>query len=74
MYFLNGERIYISPESSCKTPEEQLKNCLQQLLKINSGKKVFKINFFVDTYSRADYVQIQQKIHDEVNIHYQNMY
>ena len=72
MYFLNGERIYISPESSCKTPEEQLKNCLQQLLKINSGKKVFKINFFVDTYSRADYVQIQQKIHDEVKIHYHN--
>ncbi len=67
MYFLNGERIYISPGNSCKTFDEQLNNCLLQLSEINSGKKVFKINFFVDSDSRTDYLQIQKKIQTEVD-------
>ena len=66
MYFVNGERIFINPENACGTLEKQLQNCLQQLLKINSGKKVFKINFFVDADSKNDYLQIQHQIEKEV--------
>lgn len=66
MYFLNGERIYINPENSCKTLDDQLRNCLQQLSQINSGKRVYKINFFVDTKTKSDYLQIQQKINIDV--------
>jgi len=67
MYFINGERIYINPINACGTMEEQLQNCLQQLSEINSGKKVFKINFFVDTNSKADYLEIQQNIQKKVD-------
>ncbi len=66
MYFLNGDRIYINPENSCTTFDEQLNNCLFQLTKINSGKKIFKLNFFVDTVSKDNYLQFQQKIQSEV--------
>jgi hypothetical protein len=66
MYFLNGDRIYINPKNSCKTLDEQLHNCLLQLTKINSGKKIFKLNFFVDTDSNDNYLQLQQKIQSEV--------
>lgn len=66
MYFLNGDRIYINPENNCKTFDEQLNNCLFQLTKIKSGKKIFKLNFFVDTNSKANYLQFQQKIQSEV--------
>ena len=66
MYFLNGERIYINPKNACETLDEQLQNCLQQLTKINSGKRVYKINFFVDTATKSDYLQIQEKIFKEV--------
>ena len=66
MYFLNGDRIYINPENSCKTFDEQLNNCLFQLTKINSGKKIFKLNFFVDSDSKDNYLQVQQKIQSEV--------
>ena len=62
MYFLNGDRIYIKPEKVCETLDGQLQNCLQQLKKINSGKKVFKLNFFVDTISDEDYLKLQQKV------------
>jgi len=66
MYFLNGDRIYINPKNGCETLDEQLHNCLTQLTKINSGNKIFKLNFFVDTNSNADYLQLQQKIQAEV--------
>lgn len=66
MYFLNGDRIYINPENSCNTFDEQLNNCLFQLTKINSGKKIFKLNFFVDSDSKDHYLQFQQKIQSEV--------
>jgi len=48
MYFLNGNRIYIKPESGKASPEVQLKSCINKLAEINSSKQVFKINFFVD--------------------------
>ncbi len=66
MYFIDGERIFINPENSCATMDEQLLNCLDQLLKINSGKKVFKINFFVDAESKSDYLKIQKEIKSQV--------
>ncbi len=66
MYFLNGDRLYIKPKSGCGTREEQLQNCLQQIKKINSGKKIFKLNFFVDTASNEDYQKFQQTIRNEV--------
>ena len=62
MYFLNGDRIYIKPEKVSGTLDEQLQNCLVQLKKINSGKKIFKLNFFVDAVSGKVYNDIQQKI------------
>ncbi len=68
MYFLNGDKTYINPENGCKTIEDQLNSCLLQLTKINSGKKIFKLNFFVDTVSTENYLHIQQKIHSEVEI------
>ena len=66
MYFLNGDRIYIKPVKVCGTFGEELQNCLLQLSEINSGKKIFKLNFFVDSHSAEDYSQIQQIIHHEV--------
>jgi hypothetical protein len=67
MYFLNGDRIYINPENSCTTLDEQLNNCLLQLTKINSGQKIFKLNFFVETASKEEYLQLQQKIQAKVD-------
>jgi len=66
MYFLNGDRLYFKPKSGCVTREEQLQNCLQQIKKINSGKKIFKLNFFVDTASNEDYQEFQQTIRNEI--------
>ena len=72
MYFLNGERIYINPKNACATLEEQLQNCLMQLSEINSGKKIFKINFFVDTNTKDDYKSIQKIIRKEVDSQFHN--
>lgn len=68
MYFLNGDRIYIKPEKACGTIDEQIKSCLLQLEKINSGKKIFKLNFFVDTDSNKSYLEIQDKLKKKVNV------
>ncbi len=62
MYFLNGDRIYIKPDSGCKSQEEQLNDCLRKLKQINSGKKVFKVNFFVDTSSDESYNKLRKEI------------
>ena len=67
MYFLNGDRIYIKPVKVCGTFEEELRNCVLQLENINSGKKIFKLNFFIDANSKEEYIQFQQIIHREVN-------
>lgn len=67
MYFLNGDRIYIKPVKVCGTFSEELQNCLLQLSQINSGKKIFKLNFFVNTPSPESYRQIQQIIYQEVS-------
>ena len=72
MYFIDGERIFINPKNACKTLDDQLKNCLEQLLQINSGKKVFKINFFVDAKSKSEYLQIQNEIKKQVKTQLNN--
>jgi enamine deaminase RidA (YjgF/YER057c/UK114 family) len=66
MYFLNGDRIYIKPVKFCGTFSEELQNCLLQLNSINSGKKIFKLNFFIEANSKEEYIQFQQIIHHEV--------
>jgi hypothetical protein len=66
MYFLNGDRIYIKPEKARGTLDEQLHNCLVQLKKINSGKKIFKLNFFVDADSNDGYNELNSEIQSKV--------
>ncbi len=66
MYFLNGDRIYIKPEKTRGTLDEQLHNCLVQLKKINSGKKIFKLNFFVDADSNDGYNELNSEIQSQV--------
>ncbi|MCA1760822.1 MAG: hypothetical protein LC658_13725, partial [Bacteroidales bacterium] len=66
MYFLNGDRIYIKPVKVCGTFYEELQNCLLQIKNINSGKKIFKLNFFINASSKEEYIRFQQIIHREV--------
>lgn len=62
MFFLDGDRIYIKPTHACGTVHEQLEDCLQQVKQINSGKKIFKLNYFVDTKSDQDYAGLMGHI------------
>jgi enamine deaminase RidA (YjgF/YER057c/UK114 family) len=66
MYLLNGDRIYIKPVKVCGTFTDELQNCLSQLSQISSEKKIFKLNFFVDSHSAEDYTNVRQIIHHEV--------
>ncbi|QGY46310.1 hypothetical protein GM418_22385 [Maribellus comscasis] len=66
MYFLDGERLYIKPENGCKLLESQIQSCLQQIRKINSEKRIFKLNFFVDANSKESYDAIKGKVSQEV--------
>lgn len=70
MYFLNGDRYYIHAEKGSGTLNGQLQNCLEQVSQINSGKKVFKLNFFVDAIAKSDYMDIQEDIAGEVARHF----
>ncbi len=67
MYFLNGDRRYIKPENGCGTILGQFRNCLSQLKQINSGQKIFKLNFFVDTTSDNAYTELTEKIGQEIS-------
>lgn len=67
MYFLGGDRIYIKPERACKSLDEQISNCINQLQKINSGKQVFKLNFFVDTVSSEDYEALKANVQNQIH-------
>lgn len=62
MYFLNGDRIYIKPEKSDSSFNEQLDDCFAQLALINSGKKVFKLNLFVNADSDDEYDKLSLDI------------
>ena len=66
MYFLDGNRLYIKPERACGSFEEQLENCLSQLKDSSSGKKIFKLNFFVDTGSESSYSELVGKVRNKV--------
>ncbi len=68
MYFLNGDRIYIKPEKSGSTINDQLSDCMAQLSLINSGKKVFKLNFFVNTTSDKEYEILSSDIQSRVSL------
>lgn len=67
MHFLNGDRIYIKPNKICGTFSEELQNCLSQIIEINSGRKIFKLNFFVDSDSRGNYTLIRNQVCEEVS-------
>ncbi len=66
MYFLGGDRIYIKPGHACGTLNEQVEDCLMQLHQINSGKRIFKLNFFVDTASGKDYDALKTHLQSRV--------
>ncbi|WP_394706705.1 hypothetical protein [uncultured Draconibacterium sp.] len=44
----------------------QLQNCLEQLEQINSGKRIFKLNFFVDTNSNSEYDELLKDVRIQV--------
>jgi len=67
MFFLHGDRIYIKPKHACGTVHDQLEDCLQQVRQINSGKKIFKLNYFVDTKSDLDYSNLVKDIQSSVD-------
>ncbi|HKJ79940.1 MAG TPA: hypothetical protein VKA10_10405, partial [Prolixibacteraceae bacterium] len=67
MYFLDGDRIYIKPKHGCKTLDEQFTDCLGQLRDINSGKKIFKLNYFLDAGSETIYPDLIDQIRDRVS-------
>jgi hypothetical protein len=62
MYFLNGERVYIQPEITCKSFDEQIQSCLQQLAQLNPEQKLFKLNFFAETNSKQEYISMLEKV------------
>jgi enamine deaminase RidA (YjgF/YER057c/UK114 family) len=74
MYFLNGDRTFIKPEKACGTLNDQLENCLNQLSESNSGTKIFKLNFFVDTDSESEYTnllkaarkKVKKRFHEDI--------
>lgn len=66
MYFLNGNRTFIKPEKGCATLDEQVRSCMKQLVEINSNKKIFKLNIFVDTESDVDYSKLKSKVGKQV--------
>jgi hypothetical protein len=49
MYFLNGDHIYIHPEDKDAAIEIQINSCISRLRKINSGKRIYKVNIFIDS-------------------------
>jgi len=67
MYFLNGDRLYIKPQKACETLYEQMKNYLTQLSLIDSGNKIFKLNFFVDAESDEIYNYLNSEIRLQVS-------
>jgi len=67
MYFLNGDRIFIKPLKVSGTLDEQMKNCLTQLLQFSSERKIFKLNFFVDAESDEVYNQLNSEIRLQVS-------
>ncbi|MEN8116158.1 MAG: hypothetical protein ABFS16_04225 [Bacteroidota bacterium] len=68
MYFLNGDRIYIKPENASASLNKQVESCLLQLKRINSGKRIFKLNYFVDTSSEKNYLKLQDDVRNKIRI------
>ncbi len=66
MYFLNGGRIYIKPAGQYKLIEQQLANCLKQLVNFARQKKIYKLNFFADPETSDAYFLLKQKIEEQV--------
>jgi hypothetical protein len=67
MYFLNGDRIYIKPGHACGTLQDQIEDCLLKTQQMNSGKRIFKLNYFVDTASEEAYSALQLQVKNRVS-------
>ncbi len=50
--------------------DEQIQCCLQQLSKIKSEQKLFKLNFFTETNSKQEYVELLEKLEKEISTFY----
>ncbi len=62
MHILNGGRIYIKPTQQCHSPEEQLADCILQLVHFSLKKRIYKLNIFADTTSPDDYVRLKEQV------------
>ncbi len=72
MYFLDGDRTYIKPEKACGTINEQINSCIGQLKQLNSGKQIFKLNFFIDSESDKAYNALKTEIEEKVELELQS--
>ncbi len=72
MYFLNGDRIYIRPGDGSVSLDSQLDDCISKLEALNSGQRVFKLNFFADTPTVKRYLALQNKIEERVRSTFQS--
>ena len=72
MYFLNGDRIYIKPENAREPVYMQFLDCVEQIKNINSGKKIFKLNFFVDATTDKLYNNIKLKVCNTISTLFSN--
>lgn len=66
MHFLNGGRRYIKPDNNCRTFEQQLTSCFLKLEKLSLGKRIYKLNFFSDTVSGDDYINLKEIVEEKV--------
>ena len=66
MFFLNGKREFIKPENASGSFVEQLEDCIIQLKGINSGKRIFKLNIFIDSESHTHYTEIKESVEQKI--------
>ncbi len=62
MHFLDGSRTFIHSEKNHSSVEEQVISHLEQLQSIHPDKRIYKLNFFADTKSKADYSGLKHKL------------
>ena len=72
MYFLDGERFYIKPKNACGTLNDQFEQCMHQIAAINTGKKIYKLNFFVSIDEGFFYDEFKTTIDRKVSEKFSN--
>lgn len=66
MHFLNGDHIYIQPEVKVVSVENQINSCISQLRKINSGKKIYKVNIFIESGTKSEYASHRKEVYTRI--------